>query len=63
MLEKKSLDECIHDFNIYVPGCPWQSVSIEVDFFLKKTLSYFCALVLACSPCHGNEPRRKYIST
>ena len=39
------------------------STSIGVDIFFSLIFSYFCFFVAAFRPCHGNEPRRKYIRT
>ena len=34
-----------------------------VDIFFSEIFSYFCFFVAAFSPCHGSDPRRKYINT
>lgn len=39
------------------------STSIGVDIFFSLMRSYFCLLVAAFSPCHGSEPRLKYMRT
>jgi hypothetical protein len=39
------------------------SDSMVVETFLSLILSYFSFLVLACSPCHGRDPLRKYRRT
>jgi hypothetical protein len=44
-------------------GYPAHNCSGWVACFRSKIRWYFCFLVLALSPCHGNEPRRKYIKT
>lgn len=40
-----------------------QSSSMGVDIFFSEMRSYFCLLVAAFSPCHGSDPRLKYIKT
>ena len=42
---------------------PRHNSSMVVDSFFSMILSYFCFLVAARSPCHGNDPRRKYMMT
>ncbi len=46
-----------------IPGKFLQSASTEVDTFFSKIFSYFCFFVAAFRPCHGKEPRKKYINT
>lgn len=42
---------------------PLQRTSIGVDIFFSEIFSYFCFFVAALSPCHGKDPRLKYIKT
>ena len=44
-------------------GKPLHSTSTGVDIFFSLIFSYFCFLVAALRPCHGREPRLKYIMT
>ena len=46
-----------------LPGKPSQRSLIAVVCFFSPIFSYFCLLVAALSPCHGNPPRRKYMKT
>lgn len=39
------------------------STSMGVDIFFSLMRSYFCLLVAAFRPCHGSEPRLKYMRT
>lgn len=44
-------------------GYPLHKSSNEVTIFFSLIRSYFCRLVTAFKPCHGKEPRLKYINT
>ena len=44
-------------------GNPRQRYSVGVVIFFSMMRSYFCFFVAALRPCHGSEPRRKYMST
>lgn len=56
--EKPFMSCCVH-----TPGYPAHSSRIGVDCFFSPMRSYFCLLVAAFNPCHGNDPRRKYMKT
>lgn len=49
--------------HIVLPGYPSQSACTPIALFVSPIFSYFCLFVGAFSPCHGSDPRKKYIKT
>ncbi len=47
----------------FLLGKPLHNSSTGVDIFFSLIRSYFCRLVAALRPCHGNDPLLKYINT